>query len=375
MKKQCLVRLFGSFMLVFGSASEAFAWGAKGHDVIAKLAAEVFVAKYQKDASDFGRVLKEKSEMLGHLANVPDVYWKSLPRDVTSVLNPSHYVDMEYASLSPTIKRFPRELRDFVDAARSICEKSGLSKRLNCKTANEIEILKVSGSVQFRIRQLAKLMQNELVALKNLQQKNGIKPEKGKSEKDHVDKALLYAGLIAHFVGDLGQPFHASVDYDGWMVNQGGIHAYFEVDLVNVLSNSWEDEVLDFALAFEPARKLVSDVEKSGHRANFLNIAIALGVDSLDEKDRVLFLDKSHALLKKSSKNQTKELKIKAKRKRAKDTVVYFRQVLKERFAVAADVLAFVWYQAYVNAGSPDLKKYKSYYYPLKPEPIPLDYL
>jgi hypothetical protein len=360
---------------IFLFNSKSFGWGAKGHDVIAKLAAEVFDTKYEKEAADFGRILKSKSELLGHLANVPDVYWKSLPRDITEVLNPAHYVDMEYLSNDPVMKTFPKELSEFLTYARKLCESSGLAKRLDCEKASDLQILKTTGTAQFRIRQLTTMMKNELVNLKHKQDNPTKTKGSTDTEKDYVDRSLLYAGLLAHFVGDLGQPFHSSVDYDGWLVNQGGIHAYFEVDLVNVLSNSWEDEVLKYAVDFNPAKNIVSEIEKNkGAKVDYLNIAISLGIDSLDEKNRVLMLDRTHAMIK-SSKSKGSGLKSKAKRKKSRDTVVYFKQVLKERFAASSDVLAYLWLKAYKDAGSPNVKKYKSYYYPLKPEPIPLDYL
>src|SRR5205823_2921752 len=42
----------------------------------------------------------------------------------------------------------------------------------------------------------------------------------------HFKLALLYLGAMGHYVGDMGQPFHASLDFDGgaFQPPQTGIH-------------------------------------------------------------------------------------------------------------------------------------------------------
>ena len=41
----------------------------------------------------------------------------------------------------------------------------------------------------------------------------------------------LFSSVIAHYVGDSHQPFHAALNYDGQLTNQHGIHARFETEL------------------------------------------------------------------------------------------------------------------------------------------------
>jgi hypothetical protein len=45
------------------------------------------------------------------------------------------------------------------------------------------------------------------------------------------DNVKLFSSVIAHYVGDSFQPFHAAVNYDGQMTNQHGIHSRFETEL------------------------------------------------------------------------------------------------------------------------------------------------
>src|SRR4051812_311257 len=45
------------------------------------------------------------------------------------------------------------------------------------------------------------------------------------------DNVKLFSAVLAHYVGDSFQPFHAAVNYDGQMTNQQGIHSRFETEL------------------------------------------------------------------------------------------------------------------------------------------------
>jgi hypothetical protein len=45
------------------------------------------------------------------------------------------------------------------------------------------------------------------------------------------ENVKLFSSVIAHYVGDSHQPFHAAVNYDGQVTNQQGIHARFETEL------------------------------------------------------------------------------------------------------------------------------------------------
>lgn len=45
------------------------------------------------------------------------------------------------------------------------------------------------------------------------------------------DDIKLFSAVIAHYVSDAFQPFHAAVNYDGQLTNQHGIHARFETEL------------------------------------------------------------------------------------------------------------------------------------------------
>jgi hypothetical protein len=45
------------------------------------------------------------------------------------------------------------------------------------------------------------------------------------------DNVKLFSSVIAHYVGDGYQPFHAAANYDGQLTGQNGIHSRFETEL------------------------------------------------------------------------------------------------------------------------------------------------
>ncbi len=47
------------------------------------------------------------------------------------------------------------------------------------------------------------------------------------------EKIILYASDLAHYVGDGHQPMHETVNYNGQLSNQKGVHARYESNMVN----------------------------------------------------------------------------------------------------------------------------------------------
>ncbi|MBZ0199661.1 MAG: zinc dependent phospholipase C family protein [Ignavibacteriaceae bacterium] len=54
------------------------------------------------------------------------------------------------------------------------------------------------------------------------------------------DKVLIFAADLSHYVADGHQPMHTTLNFDGQLTGQIGIHSRFEVDLVNL----HEDEII-----------------------------------------------------------------------------------------------------------------------------------
>ena len=76
-------------LLLMTSSSQALAWGGRGHDTICR------VASFLVKEPGLKEYLQNKPQMMGHLCNMPDFYWKSLGGDAVKFGSPAHFIDIE----------------------------------------------------------------------------------------------------------------------------------------------------------------------------------------------------------------------------------------------------------------------------------------
>lgn len=168
----------------------AFAWGHRGHELVATIGAELTT-----DGHDFWDANREN---MGLFTNVPDNTWKT--GKSRNAERPTHWFEPDlYFDSANDFYLFPRNYSDAVAKfTRSSLEKSG--------------------TATWRVKQFYGLA---LDALK-----------KGKFET-----ALQMAGAMSHYVGDLSQPLHVTKNYDGQETGDKGIHKFFETTNINRFDN------------------------------------------------------------------------------------------------------------------------------------------
>lgn len=348
-------------------AERAYAWGERGHDLVARVAARLVVERAGKDRAALQFFLA-KEHQLGHLANVPDIVWRNMGKDVEDLNGPTHYMDLEYVDPAGTWADLPKTPEATVARLEELCAKP--PKGYVCPKDEDKGApldLSTTGSAPFRVRQLFNMMKA------SFERTRGVI---GKEMAVPANEAILYGGTMAHFVGDLGQPLHATTDYDGWSVNQGGLHGYFESDVVDALDLTLDADVFKTALQKKPfsrLEKVVPAADKALLKSDPFAIAAALMLDSRSRVKELLDLDRKTAVTKPSQRD--KGMKVKAERKPAAATTGAFRGLVVERLATAADTLATLWVMAWEQAGKPDLSGFKSYDYATAPAFIKPDYL
>lgn len=327
---------------VFVSTS-SFAWSERGHDLIARAATRIAVAR-SGDNPSVQAIFAAKEHMLGHLANVPDIVWRSMGREIEALNDPTHFIDLDYLMIEPTVDDFPKTPAAATARLRELCGKKPLG--YTCPNQKNLQV-STAGTAPWRLRQLFALAVKDLKA-------------------GQVDNMLVHAGVLAHFVGDLANPHHTTRDYDGYEQGQGGIHSYFESDIVSSYEFDLDQEVLTTALRQRPFDQL--------HAADDpLAIAIALAVNSYKQLHRLNDIDRRNAVSKAS--RQERGLNLPAERKDPRTVNRHFRQMVVERLALAADTLAQLWLGIWREAGSPNLATFRSYTYRVAPEFIIPDYL
>jgi hypothetical protein len=173
-------------------------------------------------------------------------------------------------------------------------------------------------------------------------------------------------GIMGHYVGDNGQPFHVTSDHDGYAAGHGGIHAYYEDSAVAFFGPDLHSKIVTAAKKMKPTAKFLTG-------ANTIEKMRTLGEISANEAKAILKVDPVTA------PSQLKvergmSLKTQAQRQPAQVGFKKFEKLLTTQMARSALLLAHLWEEAYKAAGSPEVKAYKSYRYPLMPDFVMPDY-
>lgn len=172
-----LVPLAGVIALVW--TSSALGWGGAGHQIIAESSAILTESSFWS----------ANEENLGVLANVPDRVWRSGKSG--SVEAQTHFFEPDaYTSDPAQHSQFPRR---WEDATATHSEPSVIAH----------------GTAVWRFQQLLRASESAVRA-------------------GDPTRILQMAGVMAHYLGDLAQPLHVTINYDGELTGQNGIHKYFE---------------------------------------------------------------------------------------------------------------------------------------------------
>lgn len=124
--------------------------------------------------------------------------------------DPNHFLDIDGLDDPPPFRNVPREWPAFV--AKYGAERANRAGRLPWRAEDIYQLLVA------RFRDIAK----------------GTSPYA-------ADNARYLTAVLAHYIQDAHQPFHAVANYDGQLTNQRGIHSRFETELVlrNLGAISW----------------------------------------------------------------------------------------------------------------------------------------
>ena len=158
------------------------------------------------------------------------------------------------------------------------------------------------------------------------------------------DSILFYAADIGHYIGDANVPLHTTLNYDGQLTNQKGLHSL------------WESMIPDLELE---QYNLYSK-----HKATYLN---------KPEEAIWQAIRRAHLLLtdvfeqeKGASKEFTDSTKFRIQIRNGREIKSYtaafareynqrLKKTINEQLIYSADLIADFWYTVWVDAGKPDL--------------------
>lgn len=342
------------FLSIMFTATQSFAWGGRGHDSICRSAA------YLVKEPQLKKFLANKPQMMGHLCNMPDFYWKSLKGDATKFGDPAHFIDIEIVGM---------KVEDIPTDYKKLSKKFTGKPNLFTNDGSTIkDFPREFGSSWWRTEQFMKNIANMKSEFKKAKAPANYKEEQNYSlpYNQLTYDLAVNMGLMGHFVGDNAQPFHTTADYDGYKAGHGGIHAFYEDEVV-----SHFDGDLD-ALVLQAARNLKDTSFLKGKTT--IEKMKKLSVISNNEIPEVLKLDpiKEKSILK---TDHGMELKTKAVRRSSEEAFEKMNSMIVTQMGRAALLLADLWDEAYKTAGKPALGSYKSYQYPFTVEFLMPDYL
>ncbi|SMF02589.1 hypothetical protein [Pseudobacteriovorax antillogorgiicola] len=353
-------KLIGLALILLLIADSAAAWGARGHHIISVVAARL-LAEDVRTRETLGLQLLEKEYLVSHVSNLPDVSWRNGDPEIKNKNWPTHFVDIEYLAdpkQKLDVKLLPRTMAEFKKAISTNCK-----QKSPCPSGEAWpEKLRTAGHLSLRIEQLSDRL---LDSFKNLARKRG-KGEFPREATATVDEILVRIGLLSHFVGDISNPLHTSINYNGQLSQQAGIHSYFEEHVVNALDLDLIQKVFKQVRNSKPFESQIKDRHQP---KDTLDIIHAYGIESHKSLEMLLGIDRKYSILELSGPMK------RSKRRPAHEVAKHYEAYTVQQLSLASDVLKHLILEAWLKAGQPSLAGYRSYFFPLDVDYIPADYL
>jgi len=165
----------------------------------------------------------------------------------------------------------------------------------------------------------------------------------------NADSVMFYATDLAHYIGDAHVPLHTTLNYDGQLTGQKGMHSLWE-------SMIPELEIANYRLTSKHKAKYIDNTRKAIWAAVRESYNL---VNELLEKEREV------------SKSFTDSTKYRVQVRNGRESRSYTTAFAKaysqavgssinERLIASADMIADFWYTCWVDAGKPDVSKWIS---------------
>lgn len=337
-------------------------WGERGHHSAARSAALWILAgtdlsgmppaeaeAYRSLESFFRR----KAIQLGHISNIPDTSWRSLDWESSAQNAPTHFADAD--AWTDDFDAIP------LDYPAALQKFHGKPNRLESKVIDLFE----TGTSIWRSQELYDLTVEQW---KTVKASTPGSPE----QKAAAQKAIVYGGLMAHFIGDASMPYHNATDYDGYATGNGGVHAYFETDAPETETPDFEADVHRKV----PEQWIQLDVEAGFSRGGARPAAYlcrAIGKQAYARLPELRRIDDAF-ILRRSTPSAAGLRGSQAARRPSEAAAPAFRPMITEQLARSAAALARLWRGAWEAGGKPDLGKARGWDYAHKPDFVPPAY-
>lgn len=203
-----------TLLLFTALAGPASAWGDRGHELVNEAAAKALPASVPA-------ILRDNVARLTYLGPEPDRWRLSALEAMARGLAPDHYVDFEWCTgidpASPPPNRHEYATR-LIEGKQSP-DKVGFAPYAVVELCQKIE---------------AAIVAHELV--------DPAHPHAAERRSQAEENLLYVTGILGHYVADLANPHHTTIQYNGWtgdnpegFATDRDVHARFESDFVGRL--------------------------------------------------------------------------------------------------------------------------------------------
>jgi hypothetical protein len=165
---------------------------------------------------------------------------------------------------------------------------------------------------------------------------------------ENMDLILHYSADLGHYIADAHVPLHTTENYNGQLTNQKGIHGFWESRIPELKSEDYDYFVGKAKYVEKPLNKAWETV-KASHAGvdSVLKFEAELNAKYSPDK-KYSFENRGASLMKVYSKEYT---------------IDYDKMIegqVERRMRAAIITIGSLWYTAWVNAGKPDLNRFKN---------------
>lgn len=286
------LKFFLTALAIFIAFSKNFGWGEKGHFLIARHSFKVLHYEMIDFLNYADFVIERSADADKRRSYMPDEY-------------PKHFIDIDF-------------YQEFIEARMITCKDS---------------LKKVYGDSI--VTQMGLLPWTTLESYNNL-----VKA----FSSQNIDSIIFYAADLSHYVADGFQPMHATINYDGQLTNQKGIHSRYESVMFNKYIN-----IVDSEISPKFARK-IDDVKSFIFNYIYASSVYASVVFEADSIAKKIYASRDQ-----NSSNIYDDLYYEILWFRTKDLTI-------QRAERAAEAIASLYYTAWIEAGKPKLSNPINYF-------------
>ena len=162
---------------------------------------------------------------------------------------------------------------------------------------------------------------------------------------NNTQQILRLSAELGHYVGDAHVPLHTTLNYNGAMTNQRGIHAFWESRLPELFDGDYDFLIGKGKYVESPLDLAWETVEGSHNALDSVFTFEAQLNDEWPSDQKYVHTERGRSVIKTYSEEYSKEY-----HKRLNGQV-------ERRMKTAVITLGSLWYTAWVNAGQPDISK------------------